>query len=187
MSMLGLGVVAAGCSPAQANEKSESKEPKLPVFNPEKAPIVLSTWDHGMAANAGAWPILESGGAALDAVEKGVMVTESDPTNRSVGLAGLPDRDGFTTLDACIMDHESRCGSVAFLQNIEHPIAVARLVMEETPHVMLVGEGAYEFATVQRVHPQGIPRRKEQSRGCGGIRQMAGNFTIPADHQPRKS
>ena len=82
----------------------------------------------------------------MNAVEKGVMVTESDPTNRSVGLAGLPDRDGFTTLDACIMDHESRCGSVAFLQNIEHPIAVARLVMEETPHVMLVGEGAYEFA-----------------------------------------
>ncbi|MBK9452979.1 MAG: N(4)-(beta-N-acetylglucosaminyl)-L-asparaginase [Bacteroidetes bacterium] len=146
MSMLGLGVVAAGCSPAQANEESESKESKLPVFDRDKAPIVLSTWDHGMAANAGAWPILESGGAALDAVEKGVMVTESDPTNRSVGLAGLPDRDGFTTLDACIMDHESRCGSVAFLQNIEHPIAVARMVMEETPHVMLVGEGAYEFA-----------------------------------------
>ena len=70
MSMLGLGVVAAGCAPGQSDEKSESKESKLPVFDREKAPIVLSTWDHGMAANAGAWPILESGGAALDAVER---------------------------------------------------------------------------------------------------------------------
>ncbi|MCG8476035.1 MAG: N(4)-(beta-N-acetylglucosaminyl)-L-asparaginase [Cytophagales bacterium] len=109
-------------------------------------PIVISTWNHGMAANEEAWKTLSAGGAALDAVEKGVMVPESDPNVRSVGYGGFPDRDGNVTLDACIMDHHSNCGSVAFLQHIKNPIAVARKVMEETPHVMLVGEGAYRFA-----------------------------------------
>jgi N4-(beta-N-acetylglucosaminyl)-L-asparaginase len=156
LSILGLGVAATGClSTASKGEESENQEPQLPVFNPAKAPIVLSTWNHGIAANAGAWEVLGKGGSALDAVERGVMVTESDPTNRSVGLAGMPDRDGHTTLDACIMDHESRCGAVAFLENIEHPISVARRVMEDTPHVMLVGEGAYQFAI-----EKGFPRRE---------------------------
>lgn len=112
-------------------------------------PIVISTWSHGKEANVAAWEILEKGGSALDAVEKGVMVTESDPNNTSVGLGGAPDRDGHVTLDACIMDHEGNCGSVAFLQEIENPIAVARLVMEKTPHVMLVGKGAQDFALQQ--------------------------------------
>ncbi len=108
--------------------------------------VVLSTWKHGLAANEGAWKILSSEGNALDAVEAGVSVTEADLTNLSVGLGGLPDRDGFVTLDACIMDHNSRCGSVAFLQHILHPIQVARKIMETTPHIMLVGQGAYDFA-----------------------------------------
>ncbi|MFT4602404.1 MAG: N4-(beta-N-acetylglucosaminyl)-L-asparaginase [Arenicella sp.] len=109
-------------------------------------PIVVSTWNHGLAANAGAWEILEKGGSALDAVETGVKVTESDAENMSVGLGGLPDRDGNVTLDACIMDHNSNCGAVAFLQHIENPISVARKVMEDTPHVMLAGKGAFDFA-----------------------------------------
>jgi isoaspartyl peptidase/L-asparaginase-like protein (Ntn-hydrolase superfamily) len=109
-------------------------------------PLVISTWIHGMEANQGAWSILESGGDALDAVQKGVAVTENDLNNRSVGLGGRPDRDGHVTLDACIMDHDSRCGSVAFLEDIIHPIDVARAVMEKTPHVMLVGEGAQKWA-----------------------------------------
>jgi N4-(beta-N-acetylglucosaminyl)-L-asparaginase len=109
-------------------------------------PLVISTWIHGMEANAGAWEILGAGGDALDAVQKGVAVTESDMTNRSVGLGGRPDRDGHVTLDACIMDHDSRCGSVAFLEDIQHPIDVARAVMDKTPHVMLVGEGAQKWA-----------------------------------------
>jgi isoaspartyl peptidase/L-asparaginase-like protein (Ntn-hydrolase superfamily) len=109
-------------------------------------PIVISTWNHGIAANKKAWKILEKGGNALDAVESGVRVTESDATNRSVGLGGLPDREGKVTLDACIMNHENECGAVAFLQDIENPISVARKVMEDTPHVMLVGKGAYNFA-----------------------------------------
>lgn len=109
-------------------------------------PRVISTWKHGMAANDAAWKVLSEGGRALDAVEAGVRVTESDPENTSVGLGGLPDRDGNVTLDACIMNEYHQCGAVAFLQHIENPISVARKVMEETPHVMLAGQGALDFA-----------------------------------------
>ena len=111
-------------------------------------PIVISTWDAGLRANKAAWEILGSGGRALDAVEKGVMVTESEQ-NCCVGLNANPDRDGYVTLDACIMDEFSNCGSVAFLERIKHPIAVARRVMEKTPHVMLVGSGAQQFAVAE--------------------------------------
>ena len=114
-----------------------------------KGPIVLSTWNHGLAANEGAWAVLQKGGSALDAVEKGVMVTEADLTNRSVGVGGRPDRDGHVTLDACIMSGDARCGSVAFLEGMAHPINVARAVMERTQHVMLVGAGARKFALEQ--------------------------------------
>jgi len=109
-------------------------------------PTVISTWNHGMAANKAAWTVLQEKGNALDAVEAGVRITESDVDNRSVGIGGLPDRDGTVTLDACIMNHENDCGAVACISDIEHPISVARKVMEDTPHVMLVGQGAYEFA-----------------------------------------
>ena len=124
----------------------------------EKAdgPVVISTWKHGVAANKGAWKVLSNGGAALDAVEAGVRITEADPSGRSVGIGGLPDRDGNVTLDACIMDEQSRCGSVAFLQHIMHPISVARKVKEETPHVMLVGKGAFDFAVEQGFEKQNL-------------------------------
>jgi N4-(beta-N-acetylglucosaminyl)-L-asparaginase len=112
-------------------------------------PIVLSTWDFGLKANEEAWKILSQGGTALDAVEQGVRLTEADPEERSVGYGGRPDRDGKVTLDACIMDENANIGSVAALQNIKHPISVARAVMEKTPHVMLVGEGALQFAKSQ--------------------------------------
>ncbi len=112
----------------------------------KRKPVIISTWNHGLAANKAAWKKLESGGTALDAVEAGVKITESDENNRSVGLGGLPDRDGNVTLDACIMNHDNECGAVAFLQEIENPISVARKVMEETPHVLIVGIGAQEFA-----------------------------------------
>lgn len=107
---------------------------------------VISTWNHGLPANAKAWDVLQAGGTALDAAQQGVMVVEDDPENQSVGLGGRPDRDGNVTLDACIQDHLSRCGAVSFLQHIKNPIAVARKVMELTPHVMLSGEGALQFA-----------------------------------------
>src|SRR5687768_143300 len=112
----------------------------------QNKPIVISTWNFGLAANAAAWNILSRNGRALDAVEAGAKVPEADPKETSVGYGGLPDRDGKVTLDACIMDEAGSCGSVAFLEHIVHPISVARLVMEKTPHVMLVGEGALRFA-----------------------------------------
>jgi N4-(beta-N-acetylglucosaminyl)-L-asparaginase len=109
-------------------------------------PIVISTWDFGQAANLEAWKTLDSGGRAVDAVEAGVRIPEADPTNHSIGYGGLPDRDGHVTLDACIMDDAYNCGSVMCIEHIMHPISVARLVMEKTPHVVLSGEGALQFA-----------------------------------------
>ena len=112
-------------------------------------PIVLSTWNFGLQANGAAWEVLQANGRALDAVEAGVRVPEADPTERSVGFGGRPDRDGRVTLDACIMDEHANIGSVACLEFIKHPISVARAVMEKTPHVMLVGDGALQFALAQ--------------------------------------
>ncbi|WP_416307444.1 N(4)-(beta-N-acetylglucosaminyl)-L-asparaginase [Neptunicella sp. SCSIO 80796] len=112
-------------------------------------PVVVSTWEHGTPANEAAWKILSQNGRALDAVEAGVRVPEADPEVRTVGYGGYPDAKGIVTLDACIMDDNMNCGSVAFLQNIKHPISVARKVMENTPHVMLVGQGALDFAKTQ--------------------------------------
>lgn len=118
-----------------------------------RKPVVISTWNHGLAANAKAWEILSNGGKAIDAVEAGVRVTEEDPTVSSVGIGGSPDRSGVVTLDACIMNEQGDCGSVACLKDIVHPISVARKVMEETPHVMLVGEGARQFAIEKGFEP----------------------------------
>lgn len=108
-------------------------------------PIVISTWDSGMAVNAAAWEILKNNGRALDAVEAGAMHIENE-ISCCVGLGGFPDRDGIVTLDACIMDEHANCGAVAGLEQIKHPVSVARKVMEKTPHVLLVGNGAQQFA-----------------------------------------
>ena len=116
---------------------------KLTVKN---QPLVISTWSPNVKANAAAWTILGNQGKAVDAVEKGVQVPEADPKDQSVGYGGLPDRDGKVTLDACIMDENGNCGAVMFLEGIKHPIKIARLVMDKTPHVQLVGEGALQFA-----------------------------------------
>ena len=109
-------------------------------------PIILSTWKFGLEANVAGWKILSANGRALDAVEAAARVPEEDPNNTTVGIGGAPDREGKVTLDACIMDENGNAGSVAFLENIVHPVSVARKVMEKTPHVMLVGEGALKFA-----------------------------------------
>jgi len=112
-------------------------------------PLIISTWNHGLAANEEALRQLEKGKSAIDAIVSGVGVCEADPDNRSVGYGGLPDREGHVTLDACIMDAKSNCGSVSFLQEIKHPIAVAKKVLQETSHVMLSGKGAQDFALSQ--------------------------------------
>ncbi|WP_293914985.1 MULTISPECIES: N(4)-(beta-N-acetylglucosaminyl)-L-asparaginase [unclassified Sphingobacterium] len=125
------------------------------ILKPGK-PIVISTWDFGIAANQAAWEVLSKKGKAIDAVEQGVRVPEADLKNMTVGKGGYPDRDGNVTLDACIMDSEGNCGSVAALEHIAHPISVARLVMEKTPHVMLVGEGALQFALEQGLEKENL-------------------------------
>ena len=129
--------VLEACAPADGSSETAAD----PV-----RPVALSTWRHGLPANEAAWEILSRGGRALDAVEAGVRVPEADPDVTSVGYGGFPDRFGKVTLDACIMDEAGDCGSVAFLQDIKHPVSVARQVMEQTPHVMLVGQGALDFA-----------------------------------------
>jgi len=139
----------AALAGARAMAAEGARGPKLTT------PCVISTWDFGVAANQAAWTILAKGGRALDAVEAGARVPEQDLNNHSVGRAGYPDRDGHVSLDACIMDEQGNCGAVAAIEHIAHPISVARKVMENTPHVLLVGEGATQFAV-----EQGFPREE---------------------------
>ncbi len=135
---------------------------KKPRFKNFSGPRIISTWNHGFEANKVAWKNLSSGNGGLTAVEFGVRVSEDDPNETSVGLGGLPDRTGIVTLDACIMDKNNDCGSVSFLQNIKNPISVARMVMEKTPHIMLSGKGAYDFAIEQGFKSQNLLTKKSK-------------------------
>jgi N4-(beta-N-acetylglucosaminyl)-L-asparaginase len=141
--------VAAGFGGTSAEARSRRGGQRL------KLPCVVSTWDFGVAANQAAWSVLSGGGNALDAVEAGARIPEADLKNHSVGRAGYPDRDGHVSLDASIMDRDGNCGAVAGLEHIAHPISVARRVMERTPHVLLVGDGALQFAI-----EQGFPKEE---------------------------
>lgn len=151
---LGAGLTTAQAATATATANNDASA----------IPIVISTWDAGLAANKAAWTVLSNKGKALDAVERGVMVTE-ESLNCCVGLGANPDRDGFVTLDACIMDESFNCGAVAFLERIKHPVSVARRVMEKTPHVMLVGEGAQQFALAEgfALEPQTLSKSAQAS------------------------
>lgn len=114
--------------------------------NPTR-PLIVSTWPFGKASNDEALRVLTKGGSILDAVEHGIKVTESDTKNRSVGISGSPNAAGVVQQDACIMHGPGhQAGSVAAIEGIIHPISAARRVMEKTPHVMLVGDGARMFA-----------------------------------------
>ncbi|MBX3101209.1 MAG: N(4)-(beta-N-acetylglucosaminyl)-L-asparaginase [Bacteroidetes bacterium] len=148
-ALMGVGVVADCVWAKRSLTTMEQHTPRSPLDHTSTAPVVVSTWGIGLAANEAAMQRLTQGRSALDAVEAGVRVSESDPNVDSVGKGGLPDREGRVTLDSCIMDHRGMCGSVAFLEHIENPVSVARAVMEKTPHVMLVGEGALQFALNQ--------------------------------------
>jgi len=113
----------------------------------KRRPAAIATWSFGASAVEAAGKVLSNGGSALDAVERGINVVELDPEVNSVGLGGRPNSDGVVELDAAIMDGAThRAGSVAALRDIPTAISVARKVMEESDHVMLVGEGALRFA-----------------------------------------
>ncbi|PCJ80539.1 MAG: glycosylasparaginase [Bacteroidetes bacterium] len=121
---------------------------------------MVSTWNHGVIANEAGFKALKKGGSALDMIEEAARIVEADADGLSVGIGGLPDRDGVVTLDACCMDHKGRAGSVGCIEDIMHPLSVARKVMEETPHVMLVGEGAKMFAIDQGFIPTNLLTEK---------------------------
>lgn len=112
-------------------------------------PLILSTWSFGQRANAAAWPGLSSGGSALDAVEAACRDAEDDLNNHTVGVGGYPDRDGNVSLDASIMLSPKQRGAVAAVRKFAHPVSIARKVMEQSPHVLLAGEGAEQFAREQ--------------------------------------
>lgn len=151
----------SSCTTEQQEEKPVG--PQNQSVNPASFPLTIATWNNHKACQA-AWEVLEPGGKALDAVEAGVKIPEADPTDQSVGYGGRPDREGVVTLDACIMDANGDCGSVVFLEDIKHPISVARKVMEETPHVILAGTGARQFAIEQGFQPENllIDKSKEE-------------------------
>ena len=135
------GLISAPLLAAQNNISTASLTNDIAPIKP----IVICTWDF-FNASSKAWDVLKEGGSSLDAVTEGVMVEENDVDNQTVGIGGRPDRDGNVTLDSCIMDKDGNCGAVLAMQNIANPILVARKVMEETPHVMLAGKGAEQFA-----------------------------------------
>ena len=155
-----LGAIGASIFPKLNIAKMDKTNPN----SDNGFPMVISTWRHGMPANEEAMEVLQGGGKAIDAVEAGVRIPEADPESMSVGLGGLPDREGKVTLDACIMDETGNCGSVSFLQHIKHPISVARLVMDNTPHVMLSGSGALQFALENGFKKENLLTEKAEKR-----------------------
>jgi len=157
-----------------------------PLLGKKSLPTIISTWNHGIPANAGAIKTLKSGGSVLDAVEHALMIVESDPSGQSVGVGGLPDRDGIVTLDASIMGSDGNAGSVCFLQNIEHPISVARLVMEKTPHVMLAGEGALQFALENGFKEQNLLTAESEKAWKKWLKESKYDPVINWENEPNK-
>ncbi len=124
------------------SSKSSAEEIQRPV-------VITSGGRSGLKANEAAWEILSKGGSALDAVEKGANSAELNPENTGVGYGGIPNEEGIVELDASIMcGKTSNAGAVGGIRNIKTPSSVARLVMERSDHIMLVGEGALKFAKV---------------------------------------
>ena len=150
-SLSGMGIMAT--TAMLACDESKPKGDDVAVTNEVTEldgaiPMVIATWNVP-AATAKAWELIQDGKSALDAIVAGCGVEEANAKGQSVGIGGLPDRDGRVTLDACIMDKEGNYGAVVCMQNIVHPIAVAKMVMEDTPHVILAGTGAEQFAVSQ--------------------------------------
>ena len=135
---LGVSLALLSASPAQSKAKPAARRPIMLCSRGEEwAKKVLYP----------GWAILNVGGDLLDAVEKSARVTELDPEDLSVGYGGLPNEDGVVQLDASFMDGKTHnCGSVGALEKIKTPSSVARLVMERSDHIHLVGEGALRFA-----------------------------------------
>jgi N4-(beta-N-acetylglucosaminyl)-L-asparaginase len=143
-SLTGVGI-AVGSTLASCTKSSSGEKKTIIPTTKASLPLVIATWDVKNATTK-AWKVINNGGNSIDAVEQSCMIEEANEKGQSVGKGGLPDRDGNVTLDACIMNKHGNCGSVVYLQNITHAVSVARKVMEDTPHVMLAGKGAEQFA-----------------------------------------
>lgn len=144
---MAVGSAIASCNTKETTNKKEEKKDIMAVNNSNK-PMAVCTWGF-VNANAKAGKELEKKVNALDAAIAGVAVEEENIKNTTVGKGGAPDRDGNVTLDACVMDSQGNCGAVVCVENITNVAALAKAVMEKTPHVMLAGEGAEEFAVAQ--------------------------------------
>jgi isoaspartyl peptidase/L-asparaginase-like protein (Ntn-hydrolase superfamily) len=158
-------------------------------------PVVIATWPFGQTAVKKAMPLLEAGKPALDAALAGAQAVEDDPTVHSVGYGGLGNAIGTVQLDACVMDGKTlACGAVAGVENVRHVAALARRVMEKTPHVLLVGEGARLFALQQGFPldtlntPESVARWEKTRPKAGGARRngaargdLAMHATLPSD------
>ncbi len=142
ITTLGSSLAATAATPKKAKDKQE------PLASNSLLPVVIATWSVEQATKK-AWQSMEDGSSALDAVIAGCGVEEANAKGQSVGIGGLPDREGRVTLDACVMNEKGDYGAVLCMQNIMHPIAVAKKVMEDTPHVILAGVGAEQFAVSQ--------------------------------------
>ena len=142
ITALGSSIAAKASTPNQTKDRQE-----IPPLN-SSLPVVIATWSVEDATQK-AWQSLQDGTTALEAVIAGCGVEEANAKGQSVGIGGLPDRDGRVTLDACVMNEKGDYGAVLCMQNIMHPIAVAKMVMEDTPHVIMAGVGAEEFAVSQ--------------------------------------
>ncbi len=145
------GTVALGCEGGKEGSNDAFAKTQ-PLIKP--SPISISTWNTSSANNASG-KLLEQGNSALDAIISGVAVEEANEENTTVGIGATPDREGNVTLDACVMSPDGDYGAVLAVENIVHVAALARKVMEETPHVIMASKGAEEFA-----YSQGFKKEK---------------------------
>ena len=145
-------------------------------------PIILATWSFGRTAVAAGWPhLVRPGGSSLDAVEQAVCAVEADPACMTVGYGAYPDAAGEVTLDACVMLAPARSGSVCFVRRIMHPVTLARLVMERTPHVMLAGDGAERFAASQGIAPADLMSDASRNAYAKWLAEHPGQGIAPAE------
>jgi N4-(beta-N-acetylglucosaminyl)-L-asparaginase len=174
-----LGAVGLTAPLLAASKSADSNQADASKKAQPSLPLVVSTWDFGIAANKAAWTVLTAGGRSVDAVEAGARVPEADLENHTVGRAGYPDRDGHVTLDASIMDEFGNCGAVAAMEFIAHPISVARRVMEKTPHVLLVGEGATQFAVEQGFAREALLTPQSRQAWEKWLKSSSGYHPVP--------
>ncbi len=134
---------AAGAAATAISHSSQVAGAATPSFG--KVKVISSA--NGQAATKKAWQMISDGADTLDAVVQGVAIVEADPEDTSVGYGGLPNERGIVELDAAVMHGPThKAGAVASIQNIKHPAQVALTVLQRTDHVLLVGQGALEFA-----------------------------------------